>query len=243
MRSYDDPCGVARALAVLGERWALLVVRELLLGPKRFADLSRGLPTMSQNVLAQRLRELERSGVVEHRRLGPPTSARVYELTDRGRELDEILLALGRWGSRQPLPPNGRLSVDALMLALRTTYDPDRAGHRPTRVGLRLDADQFVVDVDGSAVRIVRGAAGDCAAVLTTDPATLRDLVFGGRAAVDAETDGRLTVTGDRHAAETFLGCFPRPPAAAAAEGTGPAAAATDPAATGGGGGDTPPAG
>src|SRR5215470_1397493 len=94
-RTYEDPCGVARALGVIGERWALLVVRELLHGPKRFADLSRGLPGMSQNVLAQRLRELELAGVVRRRRLGPPVSAHVYQLTERGQELEAVLLALG----------------------------------------------------------------------------------------------------------------------------------------------------
>src|ERR1700737_4169741 len=102
-RTYDDPCGVARALDRVGERWALLVVRELLFGPKRFTDLSQGLPGMSQNVLSQRLRELEDAAVVRRRRLGPPSSARVYELTQRGAELEPVLQALARWGSRNPL--------------------------------------------------------------------------------------------------------------------------------------------
>src|ERR1700737_1921647 len=109
-RTYDDPCGVARALGVVGERWALLVVRELLFGPKRFTDLSQGLPAMSQNVLSQRLRELEQAGIVCRRRLGPPARARVYELSERGMELEPVLMALARWGSRAPLESTGDLS-------------------------------------------------------------------------------------------------------------------------------------
>src|SRR6185437_13510559 len=102
VRSYDDPCGLARALDLVGERWALLVVRELLLGPKRFADLRRGLPGLSQNVLAQRLRELEEGGVVTRRRLEPPASTWAYDLTERGRALEPALVALSTWGSRTP---------------------------------------------------------------------------------------------------------------------------------------------
>ena len=103
-RLFDDPCGIARALNAVGERWALLVVRELVFGPKRYSDLHRGLPQMSQNVLAQRLRELEADGLVRRRRLGPPAPAAVYELTERGQELEPVLRALAQWGSRAPLP-------------------------------------------------------------------------------------------------------------------------------------------
>ena len=95
-RSYDDPCGIARALDLVGERWALLLVRELVFGPKRFTDVRRGLPGASQNVLAQRLRELRRDGIVEQIRLGPPAATRAYRLTERGRGLEPILLELAR---------------------------------------------------------------------------------------------------------------------------------------------------
>src|SRR5829696_1706317 len=104
-RSYGDACGVARALDVVGERWALLVVRELLLGPKRYSDLARGLPASSPTVLSQRLRDLEAAGILARSVAGPPVGGRVYGLTPRGRELEEVLLALGRWGSRTaPVP-------------------------------------------------------------------------------------------------------------------------------------------
>src|SRR3977135_907512 len=98
-RTYGDQRGVARALDVVGERWALLVVRELLLGPKRFTDLRTGLPHLSADVLSQRLRELERAGVVRRRKLPPPAGSRVYELTEWGRDLEPVVLDLGRWGS------------------------------------------------------------------------------------------------------------------------------------------------
>src|SRR2546430_13547182 len=141
-RSYDDPCGVARALHVVGERWTLLVVRELLLGPKRFTDLSRGLPGMSQNVLSQRLRELEEAGIVRRIRLGPPASTSGYELTARGAELEPVLIALARWGSRVPLDRPGELTIDALILALKTTFDPPVAGAPRARYGPRIGADR-----------------------------------------------------------------------------------------------------
>ena len=104
-RTYGDGCAIARALDVVGERWALLVVRELLLGPKRFTDLRRGLPNASPNVLSERLRELEHAGVVRRRKLAPPAGSRVYELTDWGLELEPLVLSLGRWGARSPAPP------------------------------------------------------------------------------------------------------------------------------------------
>lgn len=212
-RTYDDPCGTARALGVIGERWALLVVRELLLGGKRFSDLSRGLPTMSQNVLVQRLRDLEGEGVVRRRRLGPPVSTKVYELTEAGRALEPVLIALGRWGSRLPLDPDSaaELSADALLLALRTTFDADRAGDLHARVDLRLGDDTFRTTVADGAFTARRGETDDPDAVIETDSPTLRALVFGGRSLTDATRAGDATVGGRRAVARAFLRCFPRP--------------------------------
>ncbi|TCC00670.1 transcriptional regulator [Micromonospora zingiberis] len=202
---------MARALTVIGERWALLVVRELLLGPKRYADLTRGLPGISQNVLAQRLRDLEAAGLLVRRSLGPPVSARVYQLTDRGHQLDEVLLALGRWGSRQPEPAVGGLSADALMLALRTMYDPHRAAGLRTRVGLTVGVDRFVAEVAPAGLTVSRDTDGPCPTVIDVDVDTLPEVVFGGRAPADAEAAGALRITGDRMAAHRFLGSFTRP--------------------------------
>ena len=128
MRTYGDGCAIAVALDVVGERWALLVVRELLLGPKRYTDLRRGLPNASPNVLSERLRELERAGVVRRRKLPPPAGSRVYELTDWGRELEEIVIALGHWGARSPSgPSDAPIGADSIILALRSRFDSGAA--------------------------------------------------------------------------------------------------------------------
>jgi DNA-binding HxlR family transcriptional regulator len=214
MRSYDDPCGVARALDAVGERWALLVVRDLLLGPKRFTDLAAGLPGMSQNVLAQRLRDLEEQGVVARRVLGPPSGARVYELTDAGYELEDVVLALARWGSRAPLVDRATLTADALALALRTTFDAAAAGELRARVELHMGADRFAAEITEGRFRVVRGEHVDPDAVLTVDAGVLQGIVFGG-AAVPAGA-----VAGDRELAERFVRVFPRPaPRVASARG------------------------
>jgi DNA-binding HxlR family transcriptional regulator len=223
-RSYDDPCGVARALDVVGERWGLLVVRELLFGPKRFAELSRGLPGMSQNVLSQRLRELEQDRVVRRRRVGPPASTRVYELTERGYGLEPVLIALSRWGSRIPTPSAAELSVDALVLALETTFDPRAAGDLRARFELRLGDDRFSAEVGDGRFQVARGGADQADATLETTVATLRALVFGGRSIADAFRSGELHLEGDRRAAVRFVGCFPRPTPAAGSGGSSPTA-------------------
>ena len=139
-RTYGDACGIPRALDRIGERWALMIVRELLLGPKRFTDLKTGLPNASPNVLSQRLHELELRGVVRRRKLPPPAGSRVYELTEWGLELEPVLDALGRWGARAPLaPPEVGMSLDAHLLSLKTLFDPDLAGDFETTIQLQLD--------------------------------------------------------------------------------------------------------
>jgi DNA-binding HxlR family transcriptional regulator len=212
-RSYGDPCGISRALDRIGERWALLVVRELVLGPKRFTDLRAGLPAASPNVLSQRLRELEEHGVVARRVLPRPANATVYELTAWGRELEPVILALGRWGSRAPVP-DGELSVDATMLALRTTFDPAAAEGVRAQIGLRLGSDEFRVHVARRRLEVSRGPGDDCDATVVTDPATLRAVVFGGRAVASAKKAGALEISGDEALAVTVLGLFRRPPPA-----------------------------
>jgi DNA-binding HxlR family transcriptional regulator len=209
-RHYDDPCGLARALNVVGERWALLIVRELLLGPKRFRDLAESLAGVSENVLSTRLRELERDGVIERHRLGPPVSAQVYGLTAHGAELEPVLLALATWGSRTSLTSTNGLSVDALMLALRTTFTAERAADLAVTVELRIDTDTFVLDLHGG-LRITRGPASDPDIVLSTDAATLRALVFAGHPLDRALADGQAALDGDPDTAARVLSCFPRP--------------------------------
>jgi DNA-binding HxlR family transcriptional regulator len=210
-RSYDDPCGVARALDAVGERWALLVIRELLHGPKRFTALSRDLPGMSQNVLSQRLQELEGAGVVQRHTLGPPASTPAYELTQRGYELESVLLALARWGSRLPMESTAELSADAFILALKTTFNARAAAGLRARVELRMGEDEYIAEVAPGRFTVVRGNLEKPDAVLEADVATLRALVFGRRSLAEAERAGDLRVEGDRRAAAQFVRCFPRP--------------------------------
>ena len=208
-RQYDDPCGVARALDVVGERWTLLVVRELLFGPKRFSDLVRSLPGMSQNVLSQRLRELVSAGLVQRRRLGPPVSGQVYEVTERGAALRPVVIELARWGSRIPTTSRAELSVDALALALLTTFDPD--GAEDVRVTLALGHDRFAAEITDGRLEIARGEAGQPDAEIHTEAGVLRSVVFGGRPLVEAIASGDAEVRGDAEAAGRFVSHFPRP--------------------------------
>jgi DNA-binding HxlR family transcriptional regulator len=202
-RTYDDPCGLARALNLVGERWALLIVRELLLGPKRFTDLRRGLPGASQSVLTQRLGELEQAGVLRRRALEPPASTWAYELTGRGRDLEPALLHLSAWGSRAPLASNADLSVDALALAMKTTFDPAAAGDLRIHCELRLDGDRLSLVVAGGRLSLTRGRVDDPDAVVEATAAAFRSAIFG---------NGDVNVVqGDRRAVSRLLKVFPRP--------------------------------
>src|SRR3954451_12835314 len=187
-RTYGDRCGVARALDAVGERWALLVVRELLLGPKRFTDLRAGLPTLGPDVLAQRLRDLEAAGIVARRTLPPPAGSRVYELTERGQELEPVLLALGRWGSRAPVPDRGApLGGDATVIALPTLFDAEAAAGLDASYELRLADQPFHARVRDGRLEIARGEAEHPDAVIDTDPDTLTAVFWHGRDAGEAQ--------------------------------------------------------
>src|SRR4051812_42689196 len=202
-RTYGDRCGVARALDLVGERWALLVVRELLLGPKRFTDLRAGLPHVSADVLAQRLRELEEADVLRRGTLPPPAGSRIYELTERGRALEPVVLALGRWGSAAPVPPGEPgMSEDALVIALKTMFDPGAARGLAKRYELRLGRQRFRVDVADRRLDAARGAAEDADATIEADVGTLATVLWHGGA------PGDLTTTGDARAVKRFLRLF-----------------------------------
>ena len=209
-RSYDDQCGIARALDVIGERWALLVVRELLYGPKRFSDLQRGLGLISQNVLSDRLRELQAGDIVERFRLGPPASATAYRLTARGQELRGVLAALGRWGSGLPLAGRAAgMSADAIMFALESTFAPASAADLKVTVVLHLAPDTFVVRVRERALTIKRGSAEGADLALDLDVPTLEEAAFRGTAVGDLVTAGRMRCQGQVSLAGRFFACFP----------------------------------
>src|SRR5687767_7775171 len=155
-RTYDDGCAAAHALDLVGERWALLVVRELLLGPKRFPDLRDGLPNSSPNVLSQRLRELEEASIVQRRKLPPPASSWIYELTDWGCELKPVVISLGSWAIRSPSFPHGApVGSDSVILALSTFFDPEAAGDMEARYELRMGENVFDVAVADRRIDVV----------------------------------------------------------------------------------------
>ncbi|MER5262164.1 winged helix-turn-helix transcriptional regulator [Actinosynnema sp. NPDC002837] len=211
-RKYDDGCATAHALDLVGERWALLIVRELLFGPKRFTDLRTGMPGASPNVLSHRLRELEEFGVVRRRKLPPPAAAWVYELTAWGRELEPVITSLGRWGGRSPsLRHDAAISVDSLMLALKTLFDPGRADGFTADLVLRLGEDSFRVQLSVDRIWITRGELDHPQAVIETDPATLNALIWSGRGLSEAIEAGDVELTGSRERVERFLGLFPLP--------------------------------
>jgi DNA-binding HxlR family transcriptional regulator len=212
MRTYGDLCGIARALDVVGERWALLVVRELLLGPKRFTDLRAGLPNVGPDMLAQRLRELEAAGVLRRRTLAPPAGSRVYELTERGQALEPVLLELGRWGTFAPVPSGDpRLGIDSTIIALRTLFDADGAREHSGTYELRIGDQVFRAEVAGGRLELRRGEASSPDATIAADPHTLMEVMWQGRSLADAVREGDAAVDGDRRAAARFLALFPLP--------------------------------
>ena len=210
-RSYGDRCGIARALDVVGERWALLVVRELVLGPKRFSDLQRGLPGIGPDMLAQRLRDLEAADLVERATMPAPAGSKVYALTDRGRELEPVLLALGRFGSTQPITSREQtFGPDAAMVALPTLFDRGRAAGLRTTVALEVGSDRFVAVVGDGELEVSRGeTVADV--TITAEAGVLAAMLWHGRALREAVAAGEVTVLGPRRTAERFLRLFPLP--------------------------------
>ena len=205
-RTYDDGCAAAHALDLVGERWALLIVRELLLGPKRFTDLRAGLPHASPNVLAQRLRELEEAGIVRRRRLPPPAASKIYELTDWGEELEAVIIRLGRWGARSPSKPgDAPLGVDSLILSFKTMFDPGAAEGFEASYELRI----------GESFEVERGSIERTDAAIEADSATLAELVYQGRDLAEALRSGDVKVEGNEASVERFLTLFPLPEPAA----------------------------
>jgi len=196
-RSYQDACGIARALDVVGERWALLVVRELLLGPQRFSDLRRGLPGASSNLVADRLRELQGRDVVRRRKLAPPAGSWVYELTEQGRELEPIVLALGAWGLRFPLPPTPTtLSATSVLIFLRGSARPDPQAPAAT-YRLELDDQVWTVRTEAGRVHVQPGEPASADASLRADPRTLNGLLENPDVLDAAICDGSAAAAGD----------------------------------------------
>jgi DNA-binding HxlR family transcriptional regulator len=212
-RQYDDACATAHALDLVGERWALLVMRELMLGPRRFSDLRGSLPGISANVLTQRLEGLEAAGVLTRHKLPPPAAAQVYELTEWGYESEPIFQALGRWAARSPAhDPSLPFSAVSLMLSLRTMFDARRAQGIDARIGFCLGEETFLGRVTSERIEIVRAPLEKTDVVFTGTAATIARAVYAGQPIDALEAEGVLRVEGDRAVAEQFVSLFPLPP-------------------------------
>jgi DNA-binding HxlR family transcriptional regulator len=203
-RSYNDLCPIARALDVVGERWALLVVRELLLGPQRFSDLRLALPGVSSNLLTDRLRELEARAVVRRRVLPPPAASSIYELTDRGRRLEAVLDALGDWGATEPPPADGSLSATAVLLFLRGSL---RANPGAPSGSFRLQLENRVWTLVRRAgiLEIEPGDVEAADAGIQTDPTTLNALLLDPAGLDAALATGAAEIEGDVDALRGLL--------------------------------------
>lgn len=214
-RRYEDACGAAHALDLVGERWALLVMRELMLGPKRFSDLRADLPGISANVLTQRLEGLEAAGVLVRRKLPPPASVQVYELTPWGYESEPIFQVLGRWAARSPQhDPGLPLSAVSLFLSFRTMLDPIRARGMDARIGFRIGAETFLVRLADGWIEVARAALDQADLVFAGTASAIAAAVYGGRPLGDLVVEGNLSVEGDHALAERFVTLFPLPPPA-----------------------------
>jgi DNA-binding HxlR family transcriptional regulator len=213
MRKYGQGCGTAYALDLVGDRWALLVVRELVLGPKRFTDLRDGLPGIGPNVLSQRLKELEEVGVLGRRVLPPPAGSTVYELTEWGAELEDVIVRLGRWGARSPeMPSDAETRPEWVVLGLRAIFDPETEPV-PALYELRFGDEVFWAGVDDGALRVGRGEATEPDAVLTVaDVESVAKLMRGELKPAAALRSGVVKVDGDRAAFDRFLSLFRFPP-------------------------------
>jgi DNA-binding HxlR family transcriptional regulator len=220
-KRFDQYCPIAHALSLIGERWALLVVRELLKGPKRYTDLAAGLPGIGTNILAARLRALEDGGVVRRRKLPPPAASTVYELTEYGADLDEAMNALARWGIRSLGPPGpaDELFPDWGVSAFPALLNPEAARGLHETYVIRVDDDVFTVRIDDGCVDAEVGATGAPDLDIAMDMETFYAVASGTLDPLEAVEQARLRLHGDP---ETLTRCFtvlsfaPRGPAAAA---------------------------
>jgi len=206
-RSYDDACGLAHALELIGERWALLVMRELMFGPRRFSGLRRDLPGISANVLSQRLAELEARGLVRRAKLPPPASVQVYEATEWGLEAAPVLRELGKWAVRSlEHDPSRPVSHVSIMMSMQTMFDSGLAGDFATKAGFRFGDVTYSADIGDGRIDMQRGPIDDSDFTISAEPGELAAVLYGG-APIDA-----ISVEGDMAAAKRFVTLFPLPP-------------------------------
>ena len=208
-RAYGQFCGLARALEVVGERWAVLIVRDLLVGPRRFTDLHRGLPKIPTNVLAARLKELEAAGVVRRRVLPRPSSSVIYELTEYGAELEDVLIRLGRWGAKLLDEPRSDeiITVDSMVMAMRSTFHPEAA--RGLHAGFELHFGDIVIHarVDNGKVRAAAGPLPAPDLIIEAGPA-IKELMSGAIGPTEAIKNGTVRLKGNAKLLTRFAEIF-----------------------------------
>ncbi|MFT6473298.1 MAG: DNA-binding HxlR family transcriptional regulator [Qipengyuania sp.] len=210
---YDDACGTAFAMELVGERWALLVVRELMFGARRFSDLRANLPGISAKVLTERLAGLEEAGVLNRRKLPPPVSAQVYELTEWGYRAEPLVQELGRWAAMSSRhDPTLPLSPVSLMLSMRTMFDPAKAAGMQATIGFDIGGETFVARMADGRLPIERADPGVAEAVFRAPGApVLAGLLYGGVGAEELERDAGLVIEGDRDLALAYADIFELP--------------------------------
>jgi DNA-binding HxlR family transcriptional regulator/putative sterol carrier protein len=209
-RAYDQYCGLAQALDLIGERWALLIVRELLMGPKRYTDLRAGLPGIATNLLADRLKSLEEIGVVRREHRPPPVAATVYELTERGRALEGAIIELGRWGGMAlgPPEPDQDFKASWFALGMRATFRPAVAGDAAVDYEFRIGDEVFSFELKEGDAHARQGPADSPDLVLDADPQTFLALLGGQLAPRDALEGGAARIEGSKRELTHMLRVF-----------------------------------
>jgi len=206
-RRYEDACGLAHAMELLGERWAMLVLRELAYGPRRFSELKADLKGISANVLAQRLTELERRKLVRKTKLAPPASIQVYEATEWGSEVVPLIASLGRWAARSPWHnPTLQMSHVSVIMSLQTLLSPELAEGLDARIGFQFGDVSYVTTIHDGRLDVERGPVRDCDAEFSGTPSEIAAVIHGG-APLEM-----IAVKGDMELAKRFRTLFPLPP-------------------------------
>ena len=214
-RRYEDGCGTAHALELIGERWSLLVMRELMLGPKRFSDIRADLPGISANTLTQRLEGLEKAGIVIREKLPPPASGQVYGLSEWGYQALPVMGALGRWAVRSAgHDPQQHFSAVSLLLSFMAMNNPAITQGLDATIGFRLGRENYLLTMKDGMIKAERGEPAGADLVFEGAPGAVAAAVYGGVPFAELEAAGALKIEGDRTIADRFITLFPLPPKA-----------------------------
>lgn len=212
-RWYEDACGTAFAMELVGERWSLLVVRELMLGPRRFSELRKALAGISAKVLSERLESLERAGALVKRTLPPPANVQVYELTEWGYLAEPAIQELGRWAAQSPLhDPTLPLSPVSLMLSLRTMVDKVRAKECEATIGFDVAGERYLAELKDGQLPIRRAHIEGAKVTFRAPVAPLLAAVFYGKVPPQELAEQGVSIEGDRALADRFIDLFHLPP-------------------------------